>query len=297
MAETTHIAWTDATFNYVWGCVKVSAGCKFCYAETLDKRFGVSHWGPSAPRKAMSEKYWQQPVKWNRAAEKAGVRKKVFCSSMADVFEDRPGDPVIEPARARLFALIESTPHLIWQLLTKRPENMGRLAPAHWANGWPANVWAGTSVEDQENADKRIPELLKVPAAVHFLSCEPLLGPVDLLRVNMRGVGDACRWSDVLHGVSYFGDMQGDVDADGPKVDWVIIGGESGKGARACDVAWLRSLVEQCAAAEIACFVKQLGAKSVGFFPGINWKFRDKKGTDMSVWPTYLRVRQFPEAK
>jgi len=177
--NNTKIEWTDHTFNPWWGCMKVSAGCKNCYAEKLDNRWQGGHWGPGSARRAMSESYWQQPWKWNKAAAKAGKPAKVFCSSMADVFE---GHPDTLPHLQRLFKIIERTPHLIWQLLTKRPENIMDLIPRYWLShyGMPDNLWIGTSVENQEAADQRIPHLLKVPAKVRFLSCEPLIGSVDL---------------------------------------------------------------------------------------------------------------------
>ena len=238
MAETTTIEWTATrlpdgtvlpgfTFNPWTGCAKVSPACQHCYAETFSRRnttvFG--QWGPNAARKRTSEANWRKPLKWNREAEASGIRRKVFCASMADVFEDRPE---LEAWRLDLWALIEQTPHLDWLLLTKRPDVMARWAKVH---GWPANAWAGTTVEDQERADERIPHLLKVPAKVRFLSCEPLLGFVDLTeRLCCDGHMCACRGS---YGIR-----------DG--IRWVIAGGESGHGARPTHPAWIRSLREQC---------------------------------------------------
>src|SRR6202030_1275851 len=126
--------------------------------------------------------------KWNKEAVKAGIRTKVFCASLADVFEDRED---LITARERLFALIENTPNLDWLLLTKRPENIERLA-THWTNGWPENVWMGTTVENQEAADKRIPLLRAMPAKVRFLSCEPLLGPITF-RPSAKNVAEMIR--------------------------------------------------------------------------------------------------------
>ncbi len=219
MAENTAIAWTDHTFNPWIGCARVSPGCAMCYAETLDKRYGGTAWGAHGTRRVTGADTWRKPLKWNRDALRTGTSPRVFCASMGDVFEDHPA--LTEP-RARLWTLIEQTPALTWQLLTKRPENIATMAP--WGDTWPTHVWAGTSVEDQRRADERTPHLAKVPAAVRFLSCEPLLAPVDL-------------------------DLTG--------VSWAIIGGESGPGHRPMDLNWLASIVGQCRAAGVAVFVKQ----------------------------------------
>src|ERR1041385_2907422 len=169
MSENSKIEWTDHTFNPWWGCQKVSEGCKNCYAETLDNRYNHAnpHWGPYSGRKPMSEGYWSQPIKWNAEAKKSGIMKKVFCASMADVFEGHP--ETIEHLN-RLFLLILDTPYLIWQLLTKRPENIMRLIPEVWKTNFPHNVWRGTSIENQKAADERIPHLLEGPPGIRFLS-------------------------------------------------------------------------------------------------------------------------------
>lgn len=159
MSDTTGIEWTDHTFNPWWGCVKVSPACEHCYAETFAARFGVK-WGVKAERKPATEKYWRKPIAWNAVAEKAGKRARVFCASMADVFEDRRD---LDQHRARLFSLIESTPWLDWQLLTKRPECIMRLVPETWSHAFPPNVWIGATAEDQRRAEERIPHLLAVP--------------------------------------------------------------------------------------------------------------------------------------
>src|SRR3990172_1427349 len=134
--ENSQIEWTDHTFNPWWGCEKVSAGCKNCYAETLDNRYHKAnpHWGPYSSRKYMSNNYWAQPLKWNDQARKSGVKKKVFCASMADVFED---NIIVTSQRYKLWDIIEKTPNLIWQLLTKRPENIMKFIPYSWKNGLP----------------------------------------------------------------------------------------------------------------------------------------------------------------
>jgi protein gp37 len=243
------------TFNPWIGCAKVSAACAHCYAEhqppvRIARAVGRELWGANAERQVASERGWRQPLAWNQAAAKAGERRRVFCASLADVFEDRPE---LRSPRQRLFRLIDDTPHLDWLLLTKRPENLKRLYPPTW-DGWgepPENVWLGTTVENQEQVDKRIPDLLKVPARVRFLSCEPLLGPVNLTKVGPE------RW-DVLHGWKPANENYPE-GANTSRVDWVIVGGESGPGARPMHPDWARSLRDQCQAAGVPFFFKQNG--------------------------------------
>jgi protein gp37 len=240
MAENSKIEWTDHTFNPWWGCQRVSPGCQHCYAETLANRYGHAVWGPAktTQRRMMSNDYWKQPYKWHKQAVVGGVRRRVFCASMADVFEDHPD--VVE-ARRTLFDVISDTPGLDWLLLTKRPENIKPMLidAGCGFQDLPPWVWIGTSVEDQEQADERIPHLLNVPAQVRFLSCEPLLGPVDLSEMARRGR-----------------DSYGLRDGG---IHWVICGGESGHGARPMHPDWARSLRDQCQAAGVAYFFKQWG--------------------------------------
>lgn len=247
MGDVTSIEWTDYTFSPWEGCEKVSEGCKHCYAEERNARFnprdggGASHWGPGSARLLRSENYWKQPLRWDREAFQSKTRPRVFCSSVSDVFEDRRE---LVPLRARLFRLIDECDHLDWLLLTKRPENMMRLVPPHWAEQWPDHVWAGTTVENQRRANERVPVLLKVPAAVRFLSCEPLLEQIDLSAADPLWAGvrlaDGDRWTGT-----------------GGKIDWVICGGESGRGARPMREEWVRSLRDQCNAAGVAFLLKQ----------------------------------------
>lgn len=236
MGESTIIAWCNASFNIAWGCVKVSPGCKNCYAETGSQRYGHSVWGPSAPRRTFGEAHWKEPLKWNRAAEKAGKRFRVFTSSMCDNFEKHP---TIDKERNKLWKLIRETPWIDWQVLTKRIERVGKLLPKDWGvDGYP-NVWLGTSVENQEYADKRIPVLLEIPAVVRFISYEPALGPITLSEA----------WLPEVNG----GDYE-------PTLDWVICGGESGPGYRKMDPQWARDVRDQCKAAGVAFFFKQSSA-------------------------------------
>ena len=272
MGETTKIQWTHHTFNTHWGCQRVSPGCEHCYAETFSKRVGLKVWGPTTGRRFFGDKHWAEPLKWNRDAERAGERHRVFCASMGDILEDRRD---LDPLRARLRKLVDDTPWLDWLLLTKRPENAAALMGHEWLARWPSNVWAGTTTEDAEWAEKRIRDLLVIPAAVRFLSCEPLLGPIDLVDIVGRAALDL--------------DMMGD-----HCVDWVIVGGESGHGARPFDLDWARATVSQCKAADVACFVKQLGADPIDGLAGCSVQLRDRKGGDWSEWPDELRVREFP---
>ena len=241
MAESTAISWTDHTFNPWWGCERVSPGCQNCYAEAFAKRTGHKVWGKQAERRFFGDKHWNEPFRWDRQAEAEGRRHRVFCASMADVFEDRPE---LSEHRERLFDTIDGTPWLDWQLLTKRPENVVRLAEgwiagADYPHDWRPNVWIGTTAEDQQRADERIPHLLRIPAAVRFLSCEPLLSEVRLARWLFDGT---------------------DRVADG--ISWVIVGGESGPRHRPFDLAWARILQRECDAAGVPFFFKQVGGRT-----------------------------------
>ncbi len=244
------IEWTDHTFNPWWGCMKVSPGCKNCYAETLDNRYNHEnpHWGPNSNRKPQSDKYWNQPLKWNKEAAAKGIKAKVFCASMADVFE---GHPDTLPHLKRLFSLIKQTPNLIWQLLTKRPENIKTLIAFDFPDGLPENIWIGTSVENQQAADERIPHLLCVPATVRFLSIEPLLGPI-ILRRQAQDSKEILQATLMGKLDEYFRPVE-------RGIDWVIVGGESGHGARPIHPEWVRSLRDQCNAANVSFFFKQWG--------------------------------------
>jgi protein gp37 len=259
MAARTGIAWTDSTFNPWLGCLRISPACDRCYAAALAKRAGrrdSQHrdlWDPHAQRVRTSPSYWQQPHRWHRAGLASGRRHRVFCASMADIFDNRA------PAawRADLWALIRATQALDWLLLTKRPQNIPGMLPHDWGNGWP-NVWLGATTENQAEAERRIPALAAIPAKVRFLSCEPLLGSIDL-----------APWRADLH--------------------WVICGGESGGGARAMQPAWVRSLRDQAHSMGAAFFMKQVGSNR-SLWPGI----RHVKGEDPAEWPIDLRVQEFP---
>ena len=221
MAINSSIEWTTHTFNPWWGCTKVSDGCRFCYAEAIARRYGNDVWGVGKTRRTFGDKHWAEPLKWNEKARRNGERERVFCASMADVFD--PAAPTEE--RSRLWELIRQTPFLDWQILTKRPEFIPRYLPDDWHDGY-ANVWLGTSVED-DRVLQRVSDLAAVPSVVRFLSCEPLIGPLDSLPLQ--------------------------------DIHWVIVGGESGPSSRSMNQIWVDSILEQCHAANVPFFFKQWG--------------------------------------
>lgn len=254
MAETTGIEWCDHTFNPWTGCTKVSPACDHCYAESWAKRSGQVQWG-NHPRKRTSKDYWRQPWKWNREACVSGVRRKVFCASLADVFDNQ----IPEEWRLELFDLIDSCRDLDWLILTKRPQNIKKMLPPDWdwISGWP-HVWIGTTVENQSEAEKRIPSLLDIPTKIRFLSCEPMLGPIDLSHCgnHYTGSGPLHLWRPG-HGEN--GGWRKQFSEPPPQIHWVICGGESGPGARPMHIEWAKSLRDQCAAADVPFFFKQWG--------------------------------------
>ncbi len=284
MGENTGIAWCHHTHNGWLGCTKVSEACRNCYAETLmDTRWGRVEWGPRGARKRTSEANWRKPLQWDRKAAAAGERRRVFCFSLADVFEGpdtMPAEswPIVQQARRDLLELIHKTQHLDWLLLTKRPENvLGQIHDAfssgapfegdeylsQWLDGKPPhNVWIGTSVENQEAADERIPHLLKIPAVVRFLSCEPLLSGLDLQRfLWATAPSTAGPWTlpsgRVVRGGGAGGQMMSSMPAG--EINWVIAGAESlGKReGRPMDLDWVRSLRDQSTEAGVPFFLKQ----------------------------------------
>lgn len=334
MAENSKIEWTDATWNPVRGCDPVSPGCANCYAAEVAARFS----GPGQPYEGLATRHPGQPAKWTgmirmvpeKLAEPLSWRKprRVFVNSMSDLFhEDVPFEFIDE-----CFVVMALARQHTFQVLTKRAERLRQWALAsdrldrlddaiirvldmrdraldgydslqcfrqphkpHEAEQWPIpNVWLGVSVENQAAADERIPLLLQCPAAVRFLSCEPLLGPLQL-DSGPRGGPPRFLSTEIDH--------PNDV-----KLDWVIVGGESGLAARYCDVAWIRSIVEQCQAASVPCFVKQLGSNPLATASittpnlsggdgrnRIEWATKDRKGGDPAEWPADLRVRQWPQ--
>lgn len=372
MAETT-IEWAKYTFNPWRGCTKIAPGCENCYAATEAKRFPANRgtWGLKGTRVVAAEAQWRKPLKWNRDAEKeqkdysdyahrvagdrtiplgdAPGRPRVFCASLADVFEDWDGplvdvegrelwvhdcEPKPEPfryvpmpkggpaellpcerenldagmyrrltmadVRKRLFSLIDATPNLDWMLLTKRPENIKRMwltrlgEQAEAASIWShrSNVWLGASVSTQADVAPNAAALSAIHdlSPVRFLSAEPLLEPLDLGRLVHR--------KPFYSSPEFQREMLGRM-----AIDLVIVGGESGPGARPCELEWIRSIVEQCRTAGVACFVKQLGAAPYDGVPGYQIPLRGgvvdhvkhKKGGDPAEWPEDLRVREMPK--
>lgn len=313
MSDKTGIEWCDATWNPVIGCSRVSAGCQNCYAERQAIRL-INHplWSKVVKRTSHGPAWTgtailhmnklDQPEKWREP-------RRIFVNSMSDLFHESLSEECI----ADVFNVMATTPRHTYLVLTKRPKRMLDImgGPKHhhlwnarlWHRKVLPNVWLGVSVEDQETADERIPLLLRTPAAVRFVSYEPALGPVDFTAIKYTHspgyFGDALQWHHQPHGASGY-----------PSIDWVIVGGESGPKARPCDIAWIRSAVEQCKAAGVACFVKQCGSRPILDCPSGEegepqmrpdgsaryWTIpmKDRKGGDMAEWPEDLRVRQFP---
>ena len=298
MADNTEIAWADSTFNPWIGCTKVGPGCDNCYAEAdFDKRRGRVKWGAGNPRS--KTKTWGDPVKWNkqpfcecmncgwRGELRAGAliknpegfhppvdamractscnlyllkeaRRRVFCASLADVFDNE----VPTEWRLDLFDLIETTENLSWLLLTKRIGNVAAMIKSRWSHKLPNNVWLGATICNQEEADRDIPKLLQMPAAIRWISVEPMLGAVDLSK--------------------YLGE-----------ISWNVIGGESGRNARPMNIEWAKDIVRQCKAAGIPVLMKQLGAKPIDR-EGQPYKVSDSHGSIMAEFPEELRIREYP---
>lgn len=262
MADQTNIEWCDRTFSPWQGCEKISPGCKFCYAEAFSRWTVPGHWGKNAPRRFRADDYWSKPHKWNVHAAKTGVRERVFVASVADVFEDRPD---LVPHRQRLFETIRDTPRLDWMLLSKRPENAARMLPWMLDGSEPwRNVWIGATGEDDQHARKRSIAVAEVRAVVRFMSYEPALSSVE--------------WQHVLPGV----------------IDWLIIGGESGPGAREFQVAWAREALAAARRHGVVPFVKQLGRFPRADGRLVQLRSDKKKGGDMAEWEPDLRVREWP---
>ena len=271
MAENSKIQWTKHTWNPLWGCRKVSAGCKFCYAERIIKgRMGHDF---GAIRRTQP-KTWNHPfaLHKNLTGQEPFTERLVFTCSMSDFFI-LEGDE----HRADMWRVIRQTPNLIYQILTKRPERIMECLPPDWGPNGYDNVWLGTSVEDQEAADLRIPILCSIPAKIRFLSVEPLIGPVNLSKhLSYVGGAETLKFKRT--------------------VDWVIVGGESGNDSgkwkfRPCDIAWIKNIIWSCDIAwHTPVFVKQFGT-----YLAKEMQLSDRKGGDMEEWPEWARIRQFPK--
>ena len=229
MGAHSDIEWTHHTFNPWWGCEEVSPACANCYAKAWAKRTGHEVCGDT-PRRFFGEQHWRSPLAWHRKAEAAGSTARVFCSSMCDILEDRTD--LVEDRRRVFEELVPATPSLVWMLLTKRPENFERMVPAAWLERWPENVWPGATVEDQKRAEMRLLPLLMLGARTPFVSCEPLLGSLDLEAVTCDNQGRPGSL-DALEGEWW--PAHGDHGREGPvtlhsRLALVIAGGESGRG-------------------------------------------------------------------
>lgn len=276
MAENTNIEWADHTFNPWEGCTKVGPGCDHCYAEARNLRFvGGENWGAGSPRRRTSPANWKKPLRWNeeqfcecrachwrgsipwgsclasdcpscRARELVPARARVFCASLADVFDNE-----VDPQwRKDLFGLISATPNLDWLLLTKRIGNVGPMLFG-MERVFPANVWLGATIVNPEEAERDIPKLLRVPAAVHFLSMEPLLAAVDIA---------------FFLEPDYTGDLLNGPCEEHRAIDWVIVGGESGPSARPMNADWVRTIRDQCVEFATPFLFKQWGEYAPNWF-------------------------------
>jgi protein gp37 len=245
MGEKTAISWTDATYNPWWLCTEVSPGCDNCYARELAKRWGYG-WGKGVPRRTFGDKHWNEPLKWDRRAKEDGTKTKVFCASMADIMDDEAP----EGQRERLWELIDNTPNLIWQLLTKRPQRYLRWLPKKFQH---ANVWLGTTAENQETFNIRAPHLIDASVdrgTIAFISYEPAIGPLTLSGLP--------NWN----------------------LDWLIFGGESGRGRRPMEQAWAENVLRECRERGTKFFMKQMSALS------------PEEGKNLI--PPHLTIQEFP---
>lgn len=245
MADVTGISWTDHTFNPWWGCTRIAPGCDNCYAATFDKRTGGDYWNPKIDPRLTSVSNWNKPKKWNRLAEESGIRKKVFCGSMMDWCDNDAPDGALD----RLWAIINETPRLDWQLLTKRSTLIEKKLPSDWGCGYD-NVWLGVTVEDMEYGYKRIEDLNKIPAKVSFLSCEPLLEKITDIKLS--------------------------------NIDWVIIGGESGPNFRPMEKDWVNQLIYEARIESVPVWFKQWGGNQKDKGGSLIY------GEELKQWPTYL---------
>jgi len=266
---TTKIEWTDETWSPVTGCTKISPGCAHCYAEHMARRLAGRCGYPESPHHfdvTLHPDRLNQPLRWRKP-------RMIFVCSMSDLFhEDIPTEFII-----RIFDTIRATPHHIYQILTKRPARMLSLLKHSLGmlTAWPLpGVWLGVTVENQKAANERIPLLLQTPAAVRFVSCEPLLGPL-----NLSGYLSCPECG----GSGYVADGRGSAEPCGcnaePRLDWVIVGGESGPGARPMHPDWVRSLRDQCQSAGVSFFFKQWGE----WLPNVYGDKSIPNGTDFNV--------------
>lgn len=261
MGESSKIQWTDHTFNPWIGCTKIDALCQNCYAEKFSNRYGHAKWGEFGVRKKTSDANWKKPYQWNRKAEKEGVRYRVFCASLSDVFDDH--NSISQEWRDVLFKMIRETPNLDWLLLTKRPDNFKRYLPVDWGMTGYNNVWLGCSIGDKKGRDERMDLLLNTPAYIHFISGEPFLNMYELPK----------------HGI-----------------DWIIFGGESGtlSKIRETNLSHVNTMIQQAKKFGIKVFFKQLGT-----ILAKKYKLNDGHGGNFDEYPIgldFLKIREIPNA-
>ena len=295
MAKNSKIEWCDHTFNPWIGCTKVSPACDNCYAEGWDKRFtGGTRWGANKPRTRTSAENWKLPLRWNREAEKNGTRPRIFCASLADVFDNE----VPEQWRDDLFNLIRITPHLDWLLLTKRIGNAEKMINEARSKTLQVmcceipipNLWLGATICNQEEADRDIPKLLRTSAVKRFISIEPMLGAIDLSSVKHTAsygyFGDCLQWYHKPYDFD---------DKEYHGVDWVIVGGETGKNARPMHPNWVRSLRDQCKEAGVPFFFKQWGEwipRSNCYHTFANGQSCSDIDPSCTKWPKVIRLTE-----
>lgn len=282
MGQDSKIQWTDATWNIARGCSKVDEDCKFCYMYR-DSFDGTRY----NPREVIRTKsVFNFPLKYKETKSKAwDGRPLIFTSSLTDVFHE-----AIDPYRNEMWDIIRQCPHLIFQILTKRPERVINHLPADWGDGWD-NVWLGTSCGSQASM-QRATSLLMVKAKVRFLSLEPLHGSIDITECQLPD--QYGRWPNEFYCDVLTTDDDDHFYSKHAKIDWVIIGGESGHDAgkyryRPCELDWIERIVRHCKAANTPVFVKQMGtslSKQLGM--------SDRHGGDIAEFPTGLQIRQFP---
>lgn len=283
MGEITGIAWTDSTMNWWEGCTKVSPGCDNCYAADRDHRYHQgSHWGAGAPRRQMAEHTRNNMMRWQKKAPEFlaehGHRRRVFCSSLSDIFDNE----VPDEWRAEAFADMEAAPDVLVQICTKRVSNIPKMAPEHWmptmetGPRWPKNVGILITVVTPEEVARDVPRLVEMKRRFGIpwvgLSIEPMIADVSQALADLK---------------------------DFDQVDWAIFGGESGPHARPCELHWIVKGVDMCKHAGVAAFVKQMGAKPI-YVGGTPLALRDPAGKDVAEWPVVpgdvLRTREFPAA-
>lgn len=260
MGEITKIQWAHHTFNAWIGCEKISEACKFCYAEKYAERWSIAKWGKNGTRYKTVQANWNKLIRWNKQAQKDGVRRRVFCFSLSDIMEDSPLIP--QEWREEFYKIVKQCTWLDFLFLTKRPENYFRFLPADWGDGYD-NVWLGTSIENQRRYDERYKFLQTIKAKVKFFSMEPMLEYVQM------------HW----------------------KPDWVIIGGESGfkKDCRELDLRSVKLTVALLRSAGVKVFFKQLGV-----IVASKLKLNDDKGGNFEEYPEHLewlQVREVPNSE